>query len=291
MDNIGLVLEGGGMRGVYTSGILEFFLESNIHLPYVIGVSAGACVGVSYVSKQRGRNRAITIDYAGSPQYMSYRRLLLKRELFNMDFLFDEIPNMHNPFDYDTFFNSKQKFYIGTTDCHTGESIYYEKSDLKQDLNKILRASSSLPFVADIVEHEGKHLLDGGLSDPIPIRKSLSDGNAKNIIILTQPFGYVKKSLKRGKWAFKRKYGEYKGLLNIMIKRANKYNETLDFIQRLEQEGKAIVFRPENLMGVSRTEQKTEKLEALYEHGYNQAKSRKDEILHFIEEKISSTVS
>src|SRR5690554_5843634 len=154
------------MRGVYTGGILESFLEKKLYLPYVIAVSAGACHGASYVSKQSGRNKAVTVDYAGNPEYMSYKRLLRNGELFNMDFIFDQIPNVNNPFDYETFFQSKQSFFIGTTDCHTGEPVYYEKNELKNDLNKILRASSSLPFAAKEVEYDGRLLLDGGISDP-----------------------------------------------------------------------------------------------------------------------------
>lgn len=282
MGGIGIILEGGGMRGVYTGGVLETLLENNINFPYVIGVSAGASQGASYVSKQKGRNRAVTIDYAGNPDYFSYKYLLKKGELFNMDFIYGDIPNVKNPFDYESFSQSQQVFYIGTTDCKTGKPVYYEKSEIKDDLNKILRASSSLPFVAKIVEHEGRHLLDGGISDPIPIKKSIEDGNKKNVVILTQCKGYVKEAAKRGKWLLRKKYSDFPGLIEALDQRADLYNETIRFIERQEEEGKAFVFRPDDLMGVGRTEQKKEKLEALYAHGIEQAASRLSELKDFI---------
>lgn len=278
MKNIGLVLEGGGMRGVYTGGILEFFLENNIHFPYIVSVSAGACNAASYVSRQRGRNRAVTVGYAGHPDYISFKRLLRQGELFNMDLIFDQIPNIENPFDYEQFFASKQKLYIGTTDCITGETIYYEKSEVEEDLNKMLRASCSLPMISQIVEHDGRPLLDGGISDPIPINKSIEDGNEKHVVILTQCEDYVKGPVKRGKWWFKRKYKDYPGLIDIVERRAKIYNDSAKKVSELEEEGKAFVFRPDDLRGVNRTERREEKLQALYDHGYEQAKRRLDEL-------------
>ncbi|WP_264184026.1 patatin-like phospholipase family protein [Bacillus shivajii] len=276
------------MRGVYTGGILEYFLENNLHFPYIVGVSAGACNASSYISKQKGRNKAVTVGYAGHPDYLSIKRLIKNGELFNMDLIFDQIPNKENLFDYDKFFNSKQKFYIGATDCLTGETIYYEKHELGEDLNKILRASCSLPMAAPIIEHDKRPLLDGGTSDPIPINRSIIDGNDKHVVILTQCDGYVKKPVKRGKWWFKRKYRDYPGLIDVVENRSKTYNDSLEKVRQLEKEGKAFVFRPDDLREVTRIERRKERLQALYDHGYEQAKKRFDELISFLEESAVS---
>nr|WP_096188702.1 patatin family protein [Evansella halocellulosilytica] len=286
MVRIGLVLEGGGMRGVYTGGILEYFLEQNLHFPYIVGVSAGACNASSYISKQKGRNKAVTVDYAGHPEYISFKRLIRNGELFNMDLIFDRIPNKENLFDYDNFFKSKQRFYIGTTDCKTGETLYYEKNELADQLNKILRASCSLPMVAPVIEHNNRPLLDGGISEPIPINKSLADGNEKHVIILTQCEGYVKKPVKRGKWWFKQKYKNYPGLINIVENRYKTYNDTIEQVKQLEKEGKAFVFRPEDLREVTRIERRKDRLQALYDHGYEQAREHFEELRSFIDDSL-----
>ncbi|MFA9556217.1 patatin family protein [Evansella sp. AB-rgal1] len=283
MTRVGLVLEGGGLRGVYTAGVLEYFLKNNIHLPYVAAVSAGACNAASYISKQSGRNKAVTVDYASHPEYISMKRLFKNGELFNMDLIFNEIPNKHNLFDYDTFHQSNQQFHIGTTDCYTGETIYYEKNELGPDLNKILRASCSLPMISPIVEHDQRPLLDGGISDPIPIEKSIQDGNDKHVVILTQCEGYEKKPVKNGKWLIRRKYRDYPGLLDIIERRADLYNRSLRQVLQLEREGKAFVFRPNDLCGVGRTERRKEKLQLLYDHGLEQASQKCDELTSFLE--------
>lgn len=176
LENTGLVLEGGGMRGVYTGGILEYFMEQDLYFPYVIGVSAGACHAASYLSRQRNRNKTVNIDYASHPQYLSYKNLWKKRQLFDMEFIFHEIPEKHVPFDFETYFNSPERFLVGTTDCETGQSVYFEKEGTNDDALNLLQASSSLPFIAPAVNYRGKQLLDGGISDPIPVRKAQEDG-------------------------------------------------------------------------------------------------------------------
>ncbi|ADU30203.1 patatin-like phospholipase family protein [Evansella cellulosilytica] len=282
MKEVGLVLEGGGMRGVFTGGILEYCLEQNLHFSYVVAVSAGACNAASYVSKQKGRNKHVTVDYAGHPEYISFKRLFTNGELFNMDLIFDTIPNIESPFDYKSFFQSDQLFYTGVTDCYTGETIYYEKNELNDDFNKILRASCSLPMLAPIVKHENRPFLDGGISDPIPVNKSLKDGNKKHVVILTQCDGYIKKPLNRGKWWLKRKYKNYPGLVDIILTRARIYNDSMKLVKELEREGKAFVFRPTDLRGVGRTERRKERLQALYDHGYELASKRKKELEQFL---------
>ncbi|MBM7661995.1 putative patatin/cPLA2 family phospholipase [Bacillus mesophilus] len=172
MDQVGLVLEGGGMRGLYSAGVLDFFMEKELYFPYVIGVSAGACMAASYLSRQKGRNQKVNIDLVKDPRYLSWRNLLRKREMFGMDFLFDEVPNRLVPFDFDTFIEGSEEFLVGTTDCQTGQPIYFNKKDHGRNMLTIIRASSSVPFISSSVSYQDKILLDGGIADPIPIKKS-----------------------------------------------------------------------------------------------------------------------
>ncbi|WP_214626331.1 patatin-like phospholipase family protein [Paenibacillus agaridevorans] len=268
---IGLVLEGGGMRAVYTAGVLECLMEHDVYFPYNIGVSAGACMGASYLSRQVGRNRVVNVDYVSDPRYISWGNLLKKREMFGMDFIFDEIPNRLVPFDYEAFWNSAERYVIGTTDCETGESVYYEKGEPGFDMLPLLRASSSLPFIARIVEFGGRKLLDGGLSDPIPLRKSEGDGNSRNVLILTRNESY-RKSPNRMGWLARRAYGKYPGLVETMMRRHDVYNETLAYIAEQERSGAAFVIRPSETLTVGRMERDPAKLGALYEQGYEDAK-------------------
>lgn len=283
MKQTGLVLEGGGFRGVYTAGILEYFLEYGVEFPSVIGVSAGACNASSYISKQENRNYAVTVGYAGNPEYLSIRRLLKRGELFNMDLIFDKIPNQEHPFDYRTFNKSNQLLYTGVTDCVTGETVYYEKSEVYKDINTILRASSSLPMISPIVHYHGRSYLDGGISDPIPVNQSLKIGNQKHVIVLTQEKGYQKQPAKRGMLYFTRKYRHYPGLIDIVKRRFQIYNDLLKQVEQMEKEGNAFVFRPDNLRGVNRIEKDADKLDELYHHGFNHAKERSTELKHFLE--------
>lgn len=201
MVSSGLVLEGGGMRGVYTAGVLEYFMEKELYFPYVIGVSAGACMGASYVSRQKGRNKTVNIEYVSHPQYLSLGNYIRHKQLFGMDFIFDEIPNKLVPFHYDAFLKSDQTFKVGTTDCVTGEAVYYEKNDVEMDILTLLRASSSLPFIAPMIEYKGRKLLDGGIADSIPVKKSEEDGNVRNVVILTRNADYRKKKAAWSGWS------------------------------------------------------------------------------------------
>src|SRR5690625_2786952 len=193
MVDAGLVLEGGGMRGLYTAGVLEYFMEQNLYFPYNIGVSAGACMAASYLSRQKGRNKKVNIGFIEDKRYISFSNLIKDREVFGMDFIFDEIPNRLVPFDMDTFYENSEEFVIGTTDCETGKPVYYDKTNHGEDLVLLLRASSSLPFVSSSVEYKGRHLLDGGIVDPIPIKKAQQDGFEKNVINLTKKEGTYKR--------------------------------------------------------------------------------------------------
>lgn len=284
VKNVGLVLEGGGMRGVYTGGVLEYFLEHELFFPYVIGVSAGACNAASYISRQKGRNKQVTIDLVDHPNYLSYKNFLRNKELFGMDFIFDEIPNKLVPFDYDTFERIEQKFIIGTTDCITGNPYYIEKSDCQpKEISKVLKASSSLPLMAPIVKYNGFNLLDGGVSDPIPINKSIEDGNKKNVLILTRNFGYRKKQ-QRFTWLLNKPYREYPHLIAKMKRRHEQYNASLDYIEKEEKNGSVFVFRPSKEIKVGRVERDKNKLLDLYQLGYNDAKQLHKKLGEWLQE-------
>ncbi|RUS48602.1 patatin family protein [Cohnella sp. AR92] len=270
MSSIGLVLEGGGMRGVYTAGVLDYFAEQDLIFPYTIGVSAGACMAASYLSRQRGRNRIVNIDYVSDPRYLSWKNLIRKRQLFGMDFIFDEIPNTLVPFDFETFGRSTEELVVGTTDCLTGQPVYYRKSSPGIDVLKVLRASSSLPFIAPIVEYEGKKLLDGGISDPIPLRRSEAEGNARNVIILTRNADY-RKSPASNAWLLRRAYRRYPRFVETMLNRHRTYNDTLDYIAEQEKRGSVFVIRPSQPLTVGRMERDPVKLTALYEQGFQDA--------------------
>ncbi len=280
-ETIGLVLEGGGMRAVYTAGVLECLMEHDLYFPYNIGVSAGACMGASYLSRQAGRNRKVNVDYVSDPRYISWGNLIKKREMFGMDFIFDEIPNQLVPFDYKAYEASPERFVIGTTDCGTGESVYYEKGEPGFDLLTILRASSSLPYIARIVEFGGRKLLDGGLADPIPVRKAEMDGCERNVLILTRNESY-RKSPNRTGWLLRQAYGRYPKLVETMLRRHEVYNESLAYIAKREQAGAAFVIRPAETLSVGRMERDPGKLGALYKQGYDDAKRRLTELRSWI---------
>lgn len=282
MENqVGLVLEGGGMRGVYTAGILEYLLESNIFFPYIIGVSAGACNAASYLSRQKGRNKTVTVQYAADPRYISWRNFWKNRQFFGMDFIFDEIPKKHVPFDFNSFFANPAEFVVGTTDCLSGEPVYFHKQDYGKDLLTVLRASSSLPFIAPEISYKDKILLDGGISDPIPLKKAQQDGYTKNIVILTRNAGYQKKPSKFP-FLVNRKYPEYKGLQESLRNRFKIYNDTLAYLEEEERKGNVLIIRPKEPLNVGRMERNPQKLEYLYNQGYQEAKAMRDSILAYM---------
>ena len=281
LDQTGLVLEGGGMRGVYTAGILECFLEEELFFPYIIGVSAGACNAASYLSKQKGRNKLVTVDYASDPRYISWKNYLRNGQFFGMDFIFDEIPNQHVPYHYDVFYDSPSEFVVGTTDCVTGQPVYFKKQDYGADLLTVLRASSSLPFLAPEIQFQDKILLDGGISDPIPIKKAQQDGYKKNIVILTRNKGYLKKPSKFH-FLVNRKYPNYKGLQQSIRMRYQKYNDTVNYLEKEEKEGNILIIRPTEPLKVGRMERNSQRLEELYFQGYQDAKASLKKIISYI---------
>ncbi|WP_043933707.1 patatin-like phospholipase family protein [Bacillus sp. EB01] len=282
-NGIGLVLEGGGMRGVYTAGVLEYFLDNGISFPYVIGVSAGACNAASYLSGQKGRNKVVNIDYVSDPRYLSWQNFRRNRQLFGMDFIFDEIPNKLVPYDYQAFNQNSTEFVVGTTDCISGEPVYFGKSDYGTDLLTVLKASSSLPFIAPEIKFGGRTLLDGGISDPIPIKKAQSEGYKKNVVILTRNEGYLKKP-SRFSFLVNRKYPDYRGLQSSLRQRYQVYNDTVSYLKKEKQDGRAFIIQPNLPLKVGRMEKDPVKLSNLYEQGYTDAKLLSDDLMKWVEE-------
>ena len=282
-ENAALILEGGGLRGIYTSGVLRFFMDKDIYFLYVIGVSMGACNAANYVSRQPERNRIVNSRYVNDSRYLSYWRLLTRGELFGMDFIFDTIPNSLVPFDYETFMESDVKCITTVIDCKTGEALYYEKNDVGKDYFKVLRASTSLPFMAKPVHYQGRVLMDGGLADSVPIRKSLSDGNTKHVLVLTRPKGYRKKRSRFGRLAHLR-YPRFKGLCRALASRHAVYNDTMHFIDELEVRGKVFVIRPDSELNVGRAERNKDKLYAAYDRGYEDASACYEALSAYLKE-------
>ena len=280
--NTGLVLEGGGFRGVYTAGVLEFFMAKKLDFSYVIGASMGACNAVNYVSRQPGRNRAVTMGYVNDSRYLSYLRFLTRGEIFGMDFIFNTLPRKLVPFDYSTFAQNKITCIAVATDCCTGKAVYYEKAGMGEPyVSLILRASSSLPVVSKPVRYQKKILLDGGLSDAVPVKKSMADGNAKNVIVLTRPKGYRKKKSVLLNALSRLLYPRFHGLHKAMENRHKRYNRTMDDIDKLEEQGLALVIRSASELPAGRLERKAENLEAACQQGYEDAMQVHEEILAF----------
>ena len=270
---IGLVLEGGGMRGVYTAGVLEKFLENGLFFPYVIGVSAGACCAVSYLSRQRGRNRRVTVGMAAHPDYLGWRSLVKTGSYFGLKFIFEKIPNELDPLDFDALFAARERFVIATTDPESGKPLYFGDDVWRKSrdvFTAVLKASSSLPFISRPVDVEGRKLFDGGVADPIPVRKALADGCERVVVVLTKHASYRIKPFRRLRTA-RLMYPRYPRLVEALARRAQVYNDTLALLKRLEEEGRAFVVRPSQLLPVGRMERDTAKLQALYELGESDA--------------------
>ncbi|MCT4617950.1 MAG: patatin family protein [Marinisporobacter sp.] len=271
LKNIGLVLEGGGMRGAYTSGVLDALMDENIKCSYVIGVSAGANNGADFIAKQRDRNKKVFVDIVGDKRYLGIMNLLKEGSYFGMNFLFDEVPNVLVPFDYETFANNPVTFKVCTTDCEAGQSVYFSHKDYdaKYFVQKILRASCSLPILSLPVEINGSSYLDGGIIDPIPIDQSMKEGNPYNIIVLTRNKNYRKTPSKLNFLTNIFLY-KYPKLIKIIKTRYKKYNDCVETINDLESKGYAYVFRPRKELSVDRFEKDISKLNDLYKQGYEE---------------------
>lgn len=265
--NTALVLEGGGLRGVFTCGVLDCFMDRGIRFPFTIGVSAGACNGLSYMSGQRGRAKSSNIDLMEKHKYIGFKYLLTQGCIMDFKLLFEDFPEKIIPYDYDAYFSNPDRFVMVTTNCLTGQAEYFEEKSSSERVMSIVKASSSLPFVTKISYVDGIPMLDGGIVDSIPVKYALEQGYENLVIILTRNKGYRKKEGKMK--AAKLFYRKYPHLQKALSQRNAVYNQTMDLIERLEAEGKAFVIRPANPVEVGRMEKDTGKLATLYQEGYD----------------------
>ena len=269
-EKTGLVLEGGGMRGVFTCGVLDYLMDHKISFPYAIGVSAGACNGLSYMSHQRGRGKYSNIDLLAKYKYIGIRPLIKKRGLIDQQLLFHRFPDRILPYNYKAYAENPSRFEMVTTDCITGRACYWEEKFDEKLIIDIVKASSSLPYACPIIYVEGRPMLDGGIVDSIPLLRAYEQGYDKCVVVLTRNKGYRKstKDVPVPSFIYK-KYPR----LRVALRNRNKiYNEQLELVERLEEEGKIIVIRPEKPIVVGRMETSVKKLTDLYEQGYACAK-------------------
>ena len=270
-SNSGLILEVGGMRGVFTCGVLDCLMDKGIRFPYTIGVSAGACNGLSYISRQRGRAKFSNIDLLKKYNYIGIKHLLKKGNIMDFDLLFHTFPNEIIPYDYEMLATTEQRFEMVTTSCKTGKACYYEETKNPERVIDIVKASSSLPFVCPIAYVDGEPMLDGGIADSIPIMRARELGFDNNVVVLTRNKGY-RKTIKEMKYV-SLFYKEYPAMQEAIRNRNRIYNEQISMIEAMEERGEIIVIRPQKPVEVDRMERDTKKLLALYEEGYEMTSS------------------
>lgn len=267
--NTGLVLEGGGMRGVFTCGVLDWFMDNGVRFPFAVGVSAGACNGLSYMSGQRGRAKASNIDLMAKHKYVGFRYLLTQGCIMDFKLLFEDFPERIIPYDYPAYFSNPDRFVMVTTNCITGKAEYLEDKESQARVMDIVRASSSLPYVTKITMVDGVPMLDGGIADSIPVEYAMSQGYDRLVVVLTRNKGY-RKSLKKP-LAAKLFYRRYPHLQKALRERNAVYNKAMETVESLEEAGRISVIRPQAPIKVTRMEKDPQKLLELYEEGYRLA--------------------
>ncbi len=270
-----LVLEGGTFRPIFSDGVMNALLEEEILFPYCIGVSAGICNGTSYISRQPRRNLEILLKYRNDKRYIGSRNYLRCRSIFGMNFVFNEITERLIPFDFDTFFSDQGRFLVGVTNVKSGQAEYFEGKDLDKH-GALLRATCAMPMLFPTIKVGEGRYLDGGLSDPIPIKRAIADGNEKHLILLTRPKGYQKGVDTYDKMAAAALRLRYPLISRLLLERHKNYNKMVRFCEELEEEGKAVLLRPE--YPLDSYESDLGKIQANFEHGYEMAKKRMREI-------------
>lgn len=279
----GLVLEGGAMRGMFTAGVLDVLMEHHIEVDGTIGVSAGATFGCNYKSKQIGRTIRYNMKYCKDPRYCSFRSLLKTGDLYGAEFCYHILPEQLDLFDNETYEASPMEFYMVTTDVNTGKPVYYKCDKFDHRGLEWVRASASMPLVSRIVEVDGMQMLDGGISDSIPLSYFQSIGYEKNLVVLTQPRDY-KKSENKLLPLMKLKLKKYPNLLKTMQNRHLAYNQTLEYIRKEEQKGAVLVLSPRKTLPIGRIEHNPARLKAVYELGREAASERLEDIKKFLQQ-------
>lgn len=278
-----MVLEGGATRGVFTSGALDYLMGKDLYVSHVIGVSAGSCNAVDYVSRQIGRTKECMIIEDKKYNYVTLKHFVRSKSLLDYDMVFDKFPNEIFPFDFDTYFASDMHNEIVVTNCITGEAEFLTESSDPVRLMKLCRASSSMPLVSPIVNVDGVPYLDGGLADSVPLARAMELENEKIVLILTRNPGY-RKSMpnKAAVKLYRRAYKSYPNLIHTIRMRNIRYNRVMEHIEHLEEEGKIFVLRPQ-IKTVSRLEPDHNKLTAFYEHGYHQMEKQYTNLLEYLD--------
>lgn len=284
MKEVGIILEGGAMRSMFSAGVLDSFLENEIEIPNVMAVSAGAYAGMNYVSGQKGRVLDAIIKPLETEKYLGFGTFLKKGTFFDMDFLFDEIPKKRVPFDFETFKNSAKRFITSTVNCLTGEAVYFDEFPDEDMFFKICKAANSLPFIARITDINGIPMLDGGMADAIPVSRALEEGWKKIIVVMTRNADYRKKQRYFYMLMLKLIYHKYPKFVDMVWGRAQKYNQSMEMVARMEKEGNALVLRPLDSLHLQNNEADPEKLREYYRHGYEVAQKRVEEIRAFLAE-------
>lgn len=278
--NSSLIIEGGGLRGIFAAGVIDCLLDYDIEFAHCIGVSAGACHACSYISKQRGRAYDVSVDYIHYKGYGSWRSLIKDGDFFSPDLLYNRIPNELNLYDYHTATNSSTVFQTVITNCLTGKAEYPTLTGAPEDL-KYINATCALPLFANTVNIGGVPYLDGGIADSIPVKYAYELGYRKNLVVLTQPKGYVKQ-LSRAQGLIRRKYVSLPNMVEAMANRHTVYNDTLRLIERQQADGELFVIRPPQALNVGRIEKNKAKLKAAYQLGYDETKRSIDALIDFL---------
>ena len=266
--NTGLVLEGGGMRGVFTSGVLDAFMKHDVYFPYVVAVSAGACNGMSYISRQPRRARYSNIDLLRKYGYISLKNLLMKGSIFDPTLLYERFPNDILPFDYEAYGRYPGTFEMVCTNCQTGLAEYLTEKENRRRMMAIVKASSSLPYVAQITDVDGKPMLDGGIVDSIPVERAIETGHPVNVVVMTRNRGY--RSTESDHKIPRFIYTDNPRLRVALSHRVEVYNRQLELVEHMEDWGEIVVIRPQRPMEVGRVCRDPEKLERLYLEGFEE---------------------
>lgn len=280
MSNIGLILEGGGMRGAFTAGVLDCWMAHGVWFDRVYGVSAGTCQACSYLCRQPGRGIRVWLNYLDDPGFCSVRSLVTTGDLFGARMNYDLIPRRLDPLDNDAFLKSGARFTAVVTDVETGRPVYVPVRDMFDDMQAV-RASASLPLVSNMVEYRGRRYLDGGISDAVPVRRAIADGCDKNVVVLTRAPGY-RKSPNRAMAAMRLRYARHPRLVAAVARRHEMYNDTLRFIEAQAVAGKLFVLRPDAPPDVGRVERDPEKLRRLHAAGYAAAEKSLEALERFV---------
>ena len=277
-----LCLEGGSLRGLFTAGVLDAFLDNELYIEYVNGVSAGSMNGMNYISKQSGRAKRINIKYLHDKRYISYKTMFKSRQIFNFDFLFEEISNNLDPFDWDTFKGMNQKYEVVATDVKTGESRYFDKDNCS-DIVAAVKASASIPIMSKMIDVDKRKYLDGGISTSIAYKRAFELGYDRAIVVLTREDGYRKKPISKiNERLYKSYFKPLPNLIEKLMTVPERYNMMQEEMDELANEGKLLIIRPPKKVTVQRIEKNLAKLESLYNEGYEEGLRNIERVKDFI---------